>query len=81
MRALNHVTVTSFWHNYLVYTVMKVQEMRPVLELTQPRILWVPGTVSWGIKWPGREADHLHLMPRTHATIHAVSHTYSWFRS
>jgi hypothetical protein len=26
---------------------------------TQTPIQWVPGTLSMGIKWPGREADHL----------------------
>jgi hypothetical protein len=25
---------------------------------TQPPIQWVPGTLSLGVKWPGREADH-----------------------
>jgi hypothetical protein len=25
---------------------------------TQPPIWWVPGTISPGLKWPGREADH-----------------------
>jgi hypothetical protein len=25
---------------------------------TQPPIQWVPGAVSLGVKWPGREADH-----------------------
>jgi hypothetical protein len=24
----------------------------------QPLIQWVPGTLSLGVKWPGREADH-----------------------
>jgi hypothetical protein len=31
---------------------------RPVLGPTQPPIQWVPGALSLGIKWPGREADH-----------------------
>jgi hypothetical protein len=26
--------------------------------LTQPPILWVPGALSLGVKWPGSEADH-----------------------
>jgi hypothetical protein len=25
---------------------------------TQPPIQWVPGALSVGVKWPGREADH-----------------------
>jgi hypothetical protein len=31
---------------------------RPVLGLSQPPIQWVTGTLSWRVKWPGREADH-----------------------
>jgi hypothetical protein len=31
---------------------------RPALASTQPPIQWVPGTLSPGIKRPGREADH-----------------------
>ena len=27
------------------------------------RLLWAPGTISMGVKWPGREAD-LHPVPR-----------------
>jgi hypothetical protein len=25
---------------------------------TRPPIQWVPGALSLGVKWPGREADH-----------------------
>jgi hypothetical protein len=33
---------------------------------TQPPIQWVPGALSLGVKWPGREATtHLHLVPRS----------------
>jgi hypothetical protein len=31
---------------------------RPALGPTQPPIQWVPGALSLGVKWPGREADH-----------------------
>jgi hypothetical protein len=31
---------------------------RTALEPTQPPIQWVPGALSLGVKWPGREADH-----------------------
>jgi hypothetical protein len=27
---------------------------------TQPPIQWVPGALSLGVKWHGREADHSH---------------------
>jgi hypothetical protein len=32
---------------------------RPALGPTQPPVQWVPGALSLGVKWPGREADHL----------------------
>jgi hypothetical protein len=32
---------------------------RPAPRPTQPPIQWVRGTLSLGVKWPGREADHL----------------------
>jgi hypothetical protein len=31
---------------------------RTALEPTQPPIRWMPGALSLGVKWPGREADH-----------------------
>jgi hypothetical protein len=31
---------------------------RTVLGPTQSPIQWVPGALSLGVKWPGREADH-----------------------
>jgi len=33
---------------------------RSVLGHTQPPIQWVPGSLSLGVNWPGREADHLY---------------------
>jgi hypothetical protein len=34
---------------------------RPPLGPTQPPVQWIPGALSWGVKRPGREADHLPL--------------------
>jgi hypothetical protein len=31
---------------------------RTALGPTQRTIQWVPGTLTLGVKWPGREADH-----------------------
>jgi hypothetical protein len=31
---------------------------RPALGSNQPLIQWVQGSLSPGVKWPGREADH-----------------------
>jgi hypothetical protein len=31
---------------------------RPALGPTQPPIRWVPGALSLGVKWSGRESDH-----------------------
>jgi hypothetical protein len=28
------------------------------LLLTEPPMQWVPGALSLGVKWPGREANH-----------------------
>jgi hypothetical protein len=38
---------------------------RTVLGPTQPPIQWVSGALSFGVKRPGREADHSHLVPRS----------------
>jgi hypothetical protein len=39
---------------------------RTVLESTQPPIQLAPETLSLGVKWLGREADHsLYLVPRS----------------
>jgi hypothetical protein len=42
---------------------------RPALGSTQPPIQWVPGTLSPGLKRPGREADH---SPRASAEIKKI---------
>jgi hypothetical protein len=46
--------------NFLFTTVSRM-----ALGPTQPPIQWVPGPLSLGIKRPGREADHSHLVPRS----------------
>jgi hypothetical protein len=38
---------------------------RPDLGHTQPSIQWVQGAHSPEVKRPGREADHIHLVPRS----------------
>jgi hypothetical protein len=38
---------------------------RTALGPTQPPIQWVPGALSLGVRRPGREADHPHLVPRS----------------
>jgi hypothetical protein len=45
---------------------------RPALGPTQPPIKWVPGLLSVGVKWPGREADHT---PPSSAEVSAWSYT------
>jgi hypothetical protein len=54
---------------------------RPTLGSTQPRIQWVPGTLSLGVKWLRREADHSpHLAPRLRirGCMYLLPHTSSW---
>jgi hypothetical protein len=45
-----------------------------------PPIHWVPGDLSPDLKRPGREADHLQLVPRSRkrGPIHPLPHTSSW---
>jgi hypothetical protein len=45
---------------------MHIIASRPALGPTQPPIQWVPGALSLGIKWPGREADH---SPQSNAEV------------
>jgi hypothetical protein len=53
----------------------------PALSSTQPPIQWVPGALSPGVKWPGREVDH---SPPTSAEVKklwiytSTPHTPSW---
>jgi hypothetical protein len=45
----------------------------PALGPTQPPIQWVPGSLTLGVKLPGREADH---SPSSSAEVkNAFSHT------
>jgi hypothetical protein len=56
---------------------------RLALNTTQPPIRWIPGTLSPGIKQPGREADH---SPASSAevkngeAIPALPHMSSWHK-
>jgi hypothetical protein len=43
----HHKTACSYSINYLCVTLYRL-----------PPIQWVPGALSLGVKWPGREADH-----------------------
>jgi hypothetical protein len=53
----------------------------PAPRPTQPHIRWVPGALSLGVKWSGREADHL---PPSSAEVKnawgytTTLHTPSW---
>jgi len=40
---------------------------------TQPLVRWVPVDVSSGVKWPGREANHFHLVPRSRMRYQVVT--------
>jgi hypothetical protein len=53
---------------------------RPALGPTQPSIEWVAGAPSLRVKRQGREADHLHLVPRSRicGVISPVPNTSSW---
>jgi hypothetical protein len=52
---------------------------RTALWPTQP-IQWVPGTLSSGVKRPGRQADHLQLVPRSRkrGSIYPLPYLPSW---
>jgi hypothetical protein len=48
---------------------------------TQPRIQWVPGALSSGVKRQGREADHsppASAEVKKRGSIHPLPHTPSW---
>jgi hypothetical protein len=38
--------------------LLSATSSRPALGHTQPPIQWVPGALTTGLKWPGRETDH-----------------------
>jgi hypothetical protein len=42
----------------LIQDVLFTTASRTALGPTQPPIQWVPGSLSLGVKRPGREADH-----------------------
>jgi len=44
------------WQRMKIYLFTTVSG--PVLWSTQTPIQWVPGALSLGVKWHGREADH-----------------------
>jgi hypothetical protein len=48
---------------------------------TQSSIEWVPGALSPGVKWPGREADHsppTSAEVKKYGSIHPLPHTPPW---
>jgi hypothetical protein len=54
---------------------------RQVMEITQPPVQWVPGTISPGIKRAGREADHSppsSAEDKNGRSIPPLPHTSSW---
>jgi hypothetical protein len=51
------------------------------LGFTEPPVRWVPGALSSGAKWPGREADHLRPSSaefKNDGAIPPFPHTSSW---
>jgi hypothetical protein len=46
---------------------------RLAVESTHLPVQWVPGTLSMGVKWPGREADH--SPPSSAEVKNALSYT------
>jgi hypothetical protein len=46
----------------------------------QPAIQWEPGALSPGVTRPGREADHIQIVPRwrKYEAIHPLPNTPSW---
>jgi hypothetical protein len=53
LRFIGHVNTSTKVAKYFLSSVS-----RPALGPTQPPIQWVPGPLSLGVKWPGREADN-----------------------
>jgi hypothetical protein len=60
------LTLKTFGYTPVFAATLHIWEPSPPLYLnidadlgpTQPPIQWVPGALSLGVKWPGREADH-----------------------
>jgi hypothetical protein len=50
------IIIDQKWGKNFVFAVVFRQALGP----TQDRINWTEGTLSPGVKWPGREAEHLH---------------------
>jgi hypothetical protein len=58
-----------------------LQRPKRALGSTQPPIQLVPGALSLGVKWPGRETDNSPLSSgefKNGAAIHPPLHTSSW---
>jgi hypothetical protein len=49
-----------FSRNLYMRFFTQLMQSRLAMGPTQPPIQWVPGALSLGVKWPGREADHSH---------------------
>jgi hypothetical protein len=55
-----------------LFTTMSRRVLGPI----QPPILWVPGALSLGVKWPEREADH---SPTSNAEVKQCVELYLHF--
>jgi len=46
--------------DFFLFATTSIQTLGPI----QSPIEWMPGALSSGIKWPGRDANHSHLVLR-----------------